>query len=135
MTEESSQSIQNRLLESESRLRSIFLAAPVGIGVVVNRVIKDANDRLCDMTGYSRDELVGQNSRMLYLTDSDYNYVGSEKYRQIAEKGTGSVETRWRRKDGTVIDVLLSSTPLNPVDLSAGVTFTALDITERKKDR
>ncbi|MFO7666694.1 MAG: PAS domain S-box protein [Desulfobacterales bacterium] len=132
MTEESSQSIQNRLLESESRLRSIFKAAPVGIGVVVNRVIKDANDRLCNMTGYSRDELVGQNSRMLYLTDSDYNYVGSEKYRQIAEKGTGSVETRWRIKDGSVIDVLLSSTPFNPADLYAGVTFTALDITEQK---
>ncbi|RPJ15659.1 MAG: PAS domain-containing sensor histidine kinase [Desulfobacteraceae bacterium] len=132
MTEESSQSIQNRLQESESRLRSIFLAAPVGIGVVVNRVIKDANDRLCYMTGYSRDELVGQSSRMLYSNEADYAYVGSEKYRQIAEKGTGSVETRWRRKDGTVINVLLSSTPLNPADLSAGVTFTALDITEQK---
>ena len=133
MVEESSQSIQNRLLESEIRLRSIFLAAPVGIGVAVERIIKDANDRLCGMTGFSRDEIVGKSARMLYLTDADYNYVGSEKYRQIAEKGTGSVETRWRRKDGTVIDVLLSSTPLNSSDLSAGVTFTALDITERKK--
>ncbi|MBU0545102.1 MAG: PAS domain S-box protein [Proteobacteria bacterium] len=133
MSEESSQSIQNRLLASESRLRSIFLAAPVGIGVVVDRIIKDANDRLCYMTGYSRNELAGQSARMLYLTDADYDYVGREKYRQIAENGTGSVETRWRRKDGTVIDVLLSSTPLNESDLSAGVTFTALDITERKR--
>ncbi|MBU2622785.1 MAG: PAS domain S-box protein, partial [Proteobacteria bacterium] len=133
MTEESSQSIQNRLLDSESRLRSIFLAAPVGIGVVVERIIKNANDRLCGMTGYSRDELAGQSARMLYLTDADYNYVGSEKYRQISEKSTGSVETRWRRKDGTVIDVLLSSSPLDPTDLSYGFTFTALDITERKK--
>jgi len=133
MTEESSQSIQNRLLESESRLKSVFLAAPVGIGVVVDRMIKDANDRMCRMTGYSRDELVGQNSRMLYLSDADYNYVGSEKYRQISEKGTGSVDIRWRRKDGKIIDVLLSSTPLNPADFSAGVTFTALDITEQKR--
>lgn len=133
MTEESSQSIQKRLQESESRLRSIFQAAPVGIGVVVDRVIKDANDRLCEMTGYSRDELLGQNTRILYLSDADYNYVGSEKYRQIAEKGTGSVDIRWRRKDGKIIDVLLSSTPLNPADFSAGVTFTALDITERKQ--
>jgi len=133
MAEESSQSLKNRLLASESRLRSIFLAAPVGIGVVVDRIIKDANDLLCDMTCYSREELVGQNSRMLYPTEADYDYVGSEKYRQIAEKGTGSVETRWRRKDGTVIDVLLSSTPFNRADLSAGVTFTALDITERNK--
>ncbi|MBU1398315.1 MAG: PAS domain S-box protein [Proteobacteria bacterium] len=133
MSEESSQSIQTRLLASESRLRSIFLAAPIGIGAVVDRIIKDTNDRLCDMTGYSRNELAGQSARMLYLTDADYDYVGSEKDRQIAEKGTGSVETCWRRKDGTIIDVLLSSTPLNPSDLSAGVAFTALDITDRKK--
>ncbi len=133
MPKEDNKSIKNRLLESESRLRSIFRAAPVGIGVVVDRMIKDANDRLYDMTGYSRDELVGQNARMLYPTEAEYDYVGSEKYRQIAEKGTGSVETRWRCKDGSVINVLLSSTPFNLNDLSAGVTFTALDITERKK--
>jgi PAS domain S-box-containing protein len=133
MGDASKASIQNMLLASECRLRSIFLAAPVGIGVVVERVIKDTNDRLCEMTGYSRDELIGKNARIFYPTDDDYNYVGSEKYRQIAEKGTGSVETRWRRKDGMIINVLLSSTPIDQSDLSAGVTFTAMDITERKK--
>ncbi len=49
-------------------------------------------------------------------------------------RGQGTVETRWKRKDGTIIDVLLSSAPLSiPSDHSAGVTFTALDITERKQ--
>jgi PAS domain S-box-containing protein len=114
----------------EKRLKSIFQAAPVGIGVVADRIIIDANDRLGEMTGYSRDELIGQNAGIFYLTDDDYNYVGVEKYKQISEKGTGSVETRWRRKDGTVIDVLLSSTPIDPSNLSAGITFTALDITK-----
>jgi len=47
----------------------------------------------------------------------------------IAKAGTGAVETRFRRKDGTVIDVLLSSTPMDAAHLSRGVTFTALDIT------
>ena len=42
-------------------------------------------------------------------------------------------ETRWQRRDGTIIQVLLSSTPLDPNDLSTGVTFTALDITKRKQ--
>jgi two-component sensor histidine kinase len=53
-------------------------------------------------------------------------------YQEIAATGSGTVETRWRRKDGVVIDVLLSSTLLVPGDNSAGVTFIALDITERK---
>ncbi len=114
-------------------LESIFRAAPAGIGMVRNRVIVQANDRLCEMIGYTSGELIDQNARMLYPTQEDYEWVGQEKYEQIARQGTGTVETRWRRKNGHVIDVLLSSTPLNLNDLSQGVTFTALDITARKQ--
>jgi len=123
---------EEALRESEANLRSIFRAAPTGIGMVVDRVIKQANDRLCEMLGYSRGELLGKSARVLYPTDEDFEYVGQEKYAQIRARGTGTVETRWQRKDGKVIDVLLSSTPLDPNDLSIGVTFTALDITARK---
>ena len=54
-------------------------------------------------------------------------------YGQIEECGTGTVETRWQRKDGSIINVLLSSTPLDLSDRSKGIMFAALDITERKK--
>ena len=61
-------------------------------------------------------------SRILYLTDEDYEFVGREKYRQIAQKGTGTVETRLRRKDeGGIINVILSSTVINPNDQSQSV--------------
>jgi PAS domain S-box-containing protein len=120
------------LKEREARLNSIFRAAPVGIGLVVNRIIKDANDNLCNMLGYSREEMIDMDARLLYPSIEDYVYVGREKYRQIGIRGTGTVETKWKRKDGSIIYVLLSSTPLDLNDLSAGVTFTGLDITERK---
>lgn len=119
--------------ESKSKLESIFRAAPTGIGLVSNRVLLEVNDRICQMTGYSSNELIGKDAKMLYPTDEDYEYVGREKYVRIRERGTGTVETRWKRKDGGIIDVLLSSTPNDPDDHLAGVTFTALDITERKQ--
>lgn len=124
---------EESLRESESRLRSVFLAAPVGIGLVSSRSLVDVNDTLCRMTGYSRQELIGKSSRTLYPSDEEYEYVGREKYRQIAEKVTGTVETRWQRKDGTIIHIILSSTPLDSEDISKGLTFTALDITDRKR--
>jgi PAS domain S-box-containing protein len=124
---------ERALRESEASLRSIFRAAPVGIGLVCNRVFMQCNERLCEMTGYQADELIGRNARMIYPDDAEYQRVGREKYGQIREHGTGSIETLWLRKDGTVINVLLSSTPLDPADLSQGVTFTALNITERKR--
>ena len=124
---------EQALRESEASLRSIFRAAPVGIGMVTDRVLRQVNDYICEMTGYSRNELVDQNARILYPTREEYERVGREKYVLIREQGTGSIETCWQRKDGKVIDVLLSSTPLDPADWSIGVTFTALDITERKR--
>jgi PAS domain S-box-containing protein len=117
---------------TEQMLASILRSAPTGIGVVENRVLVQVNDYILDLSGYTREELIGQSARMLYPTQEDSDYVGREKYRQIAERGTGSVETRWIRKDGSIRHVILSSTPLDPNDLSVGVTFTVLDITDRK---
>ena len=123
---------ENMALNSEPSLNSIIRAAPIGIGVVShNRVFKKVNVRLCEMLGYSREELLGKNARMLYLTDEDFEYVGKEKYAQIHDQGLGAVETRMQCKDGKVIDVLLSSAPIDSNDLSVGVTFTVLDITSR----
>ena len=124
---------EKALAESESYLSSIIHVAPVGIGVAINRVMQNVNDQFCQITGYTAEELIGKPARFLYPTQEDYDYVGQEKYDQIASKGHGSVETRFRKKDGTIINVLLSSTPINQSNLSAGVTFTALDITDRKR--
>jgi len=122
---------EEALRESEASLAGIFRAAPVGIGIVSDRVLIRVNDRISEMTGYSADELLGKNARILYPTDEDSEYVRTVKYSLIQEHGTGTVETHWMRKDGTIRDILLSSTPLDISDLKAGVMFTALDITDR----
>jgi PAS domain S-box-containing protein len=124
---------EDALRQREASLRSIFRVAPIGIGVVHNRVLTQVNDRICEMLGYAAEELEGRSARILYPTDEDFEFVGREKYLQIRARGTGSAETRWQRKDGEIIDVLLSSTPLDPSDWSQGVTFTALDITASKQ--
>jgi PAS domain S-box-containing protein len=122
-----------RIRKSEAWLRSIFMASPVGIGVVSGRVFLEVNDRFCQMTGYSPSELVGKSVRVLYPSQEDFNMVGEQVYNQVQRCGTGSVETRWRKKDGGIIDILLNLTPLDPAHMSGGITFTALDITERKQ--
>ncbi len=117
------------LREREQTLQGIFRAAPVGIGMVSHRVITQANDQLCRMTGYTRDELIGQDARMFYPSDEAYDYVGREKYAQILADGVGAVETRWRTKDGVVQDILLSSSPIDLSRPHEDVVFNALDIT------
>ena len=117
----------------EAQIISIFQAVPTGIGVAVERVITDANEHLCDLLGYSADELIGRDARMLYDSDAEFERVTRVKYPQIEKTGAGTIETRFLRKDGKSIDVWLGFSAIDPADLSAGVTFTALDISQRKE--
>jgi len=122
---------EQALRESEATLASILRATPAGIGLTRDRTLQWANAFLCSMLGYTKEELVGQSTRKLYATNEEFERVGVAKYTEMRRRGTGTVETRWARKDGKVLDILLSSSPLDAADHSAGVTFTALDITER----
>nr|WP_303646005.1 ATP-binding protein [Candidatus Solincola tengchongensis] len=121
----------------EKEVEGIYRAAPVGIGTVSypDRVIKRVNPRLCEMLGYREEELTGKSARMLYASEEEYMRVGEQKYRKIEESGIGSIETKWVTRDGKILDILLSSTYLDPSDPYRGTVFTAVDLTEMKKMR
>ena len=119
--------------KGQALIKSIYRSAPVGIGMVKDRTLVTVNDRIMEITGRTREDLEGKPARTLYPTDEDSEYVGREKYAQIKKHGTGTVETRWQHRDGRILDILLSSTPVDYQDWSKGVTFSALDITKRKQ--
>ncbi len=121
---------EEALRRGEEELRSIFSAAPTGIAVVVGRTIQSANDRLCELTGYAHDELIGRDTSGLYETGAEFERVGRETIRQIRHAGKGSLETRWVRKNGSTLDVLLSWAQIDPQDPGRGVTFAVLDVTK-----
>ena len=123
----------NSEISSKALLKSIFRASPTAIGTIRNRVFTSVNEKMCQITGYSKDELIGRKTRMLYPSIEDYDYVGSEKYDQIRNTGTGTVEAKWKTKSGKILDILLSSTPLAPGGVELDIVFTALDITASKE--
>jgi len=124
---------EEALKQSEALLKSIFQAAPIGIGLVYNRVLGWTNDQVALMLGYAVEELAEKSARVLYESDEEFERVGLEKYVEVLQGGPGGIETRWRCKDGPMLDILLSSKAIDPRDLSAGIVFTALDITARKR--
>ncbi len=125
---------EKNLLKKDAAQRSILRATPVGIGLVHNRVFSWVSEQVIQLTGYSEEELVGKSARMVYPSDEEFDKVGRIKYGQIQNNAEiGEVDTIWRKKDGTLIDVHLRSTPINHANLSEGVTFSVHDITERKK--
>ncbi len=114
-------------------LDAIVRAAPVGMGIVRDRVFHWVNRRFCELVGYTPDELLGRSSLFLYESEEEFRRVGEVKYRMISERGAGEVETRMIRSDGAVVPVLLSSTYLTPADPSEGVVFTTQDLSELQR--
>ncbi|MFO1497112.1 MAG: PAS domain S-box protein [Verrucomicrobiota bacterium] len=116
----------------QAKLDSIFRAAPVAIGVAVERILTELNDTFCQITGYARGDLIGKSARLLYPTQAEFDRVAEEGYDRLAEQGMFMIECRWRCKDGHDIEVLLRASHVVPNDVAKGVTFVGLDITERK---
>jgi PAS domain S-box-containing protein len=106
---------------------------PSGIGVVVNRTITQVNQALCDLTGYTAQELHGQSSRILYLNQDEFEYAGIRK-KELMESSRGEgIETKWFSKNGQVLDVLLTITSYENRDAYERVVFTITDISDQKE--
>lgn len=119
--------------KSEEQLSSLIRVAPVGICMISHRNFLVVNDRFCEMLGRTEEELIGASTQIAYYSKAEFERVGRDIYRQIHTDGTGTVECKFRSKDGKVLDVILSGTPIDSHDPLKGITLTVLDITERKK--
>jgi len=124
---------EEALRENDAVLRSMLDATPVGVALLVDRVFKKVNDSLCGITGYSAEELTGQSTRILYPDNDSFDRINEELYKPRDSKGVRILGSRIRRKDGNIIDVIISLSPFDPQDPDSGVTATIQDITDRKR--
>lgn len=124
--------MEEQILESQRELQAIFRTTSVGFAVLENRRFETVNEAACSMLGYNREELLGQKSRLIYPTDEDYHSI--EKVFELAKyKGAGSVETRLRRKNGEIINVIMNIAVFEVKDSGLRVVVSLVNITTRKK--
>ena len=116
----------------EQRLASIFRTIPIGLGLLRERVFVEVNDGFCAMLGYRREDLIGQSARMIYPDDAEFERVGREKYAEMRQTGHGEVLTRFQHKDGRIIEVQLGSTLVDRHSDASEVTFSVIDLSDRK---
>ena len=138
------ESRERSLAESAARMESTLAAAPVGIGTIRDRTVLDANERYLQLTGFEPGEQLGKPTRMLFESEEEYLRVGEVLYSGCAETGVGEVETRYRRRDGSFVDVLIRlaafpSSAQRRIKLTKDdiihnlATFSVLDISDRKR--
>jgi PAS domain S-box-containing protein len=122
------------LRESEERMRAIVEQSTVGMARadLSGRVIF-ANAPFCTMLGYKESELIG---RPVYtFTHPDDAKKTSESFRQLVNRAKPyDMEKRYVRKDGSVIWVSVSASPVRDRSgKTQSAVAVAVDITARKK--
>ena len=120
------------LRRSETRYRTLFGESRDAVYMNTREgKILDINQAGVDLLGYPRDELIGMNVRKLYVQPEERSVFQREIERQ------GSVrdyELKFRKKDGTQIDCLVTSTVRRAADGTVlGYQGIIRDITEQMK--
>lgn len=123
------------LKESEEAYRAAFELAPVGVGhVSAEGAYLLVNQRLCEIVGYSAEELRGMSTHDITHPDD------VQKGRDLLEKiGAGEIaryerEKRYLRKDGSVVWVHITVSTVRDSGGRPRYFITVVqDISERKK--
>ncbi len=118
--------------EKDNKIESIFRAAPVGIGLMKDSIITEANDMICKITGYPIDQITGREASFLYKSESEFRKIRELKQKKLKAGNTETIETSWLTSKGEEKNILLSSTFFNRINSNEGFTFTAMDITAEK---
>ncbi|MBS3742391.1 MAG: PAS domain S-box protein, partial [Candidatus Cloacimonetes bacterium] len=92
---------QKELQKSEKRFRSYIEHSPDGIFVANKKGdYLSVNKAACEVTGYSKDELLDMN--LLDLIPSEAKEIASKSFQTLPEKGKVSVEVPFQKKDGSL---------------------------------
>ncbi len=130
-----SRQAEEALRESEERFRATFEQAAVGL----SHVAPDGkwlwvNQKLCDIVGYTREELLNKNFRELtYPEDlaADLEFLDDL---MAGKRQTYELEKRYIRKDGSIIWIQLNVSLLRDAAGNAKYIISVVeDITERKR--
>lgn len=95
------------------------------------RRITEVNDYICRITGYSRDEIVGDTSQKLHVSQEAYEELGKRYADQLA-RGNFTIEWQFRHKNGTVFWAFVSGSAIDRSDFSKGFVWAITDITDTK---
>lgn len=125
---------EEALSQSERMLKTILSTSPIGMSLTKKRRIEWINDAWRQMFGFDDErDCLGQDVRMLYGSQDEYDRVGNEVYGNIEDGGTGETETRFIRTDGSIFDAHMRTKALDPADPDKGVISAISDISSRKR--
>ncbi len=108
--------LEEALHQSEKRYRAVVETALAGIGISdPEENMTFVNLAFAEMLGYTRDELTGMNLSQLTSTEEFDSYQDRTQER-IEGNVRDQYETVLRHKDGHMVSLLISASPLEKSD-------------------
>lgn len=125
--------IEEALRRSEEHHRTLIETMNEGLSVIdQNNIITFVNEQFCEMSGYSRDELLGYNYSV--LLDKENQHIFKKQWAERLSGDATPYELTVTRKDGKKIHALVSPKPLFDDEGKFAGSFAILtDITDRKQ--
>ncbi|MFY9315756.1 MAG: PAS domain S-box protein [Burkholderiales bacterium] len=123
------------LHDSEARFRAAFDQAAVGMARRdIDGLHLDVNQKLCDILGYTRDELLGLTSIDITLPAERPQAIEFNQRLRQGELSTDAREQQYLRKDGTPVWVNLSINVIHGPDGRPDHVIAAMeDVSQRKQ--
>jgi len=124
---------EEALRESEARLRQYYESDMIGAFYFnLDGSVTDANDKLLDIVGYTREDLKAGRVKWNKMTPPEYSRLDEQAIMELKSTGSNTpYEKEFIRKDGSRVPAIVGATTFDQVR-NEGVAFV-LDITERKK--
>lgn len=117
------------------RLEKIFESVNDAIVVTdLKRIIVDANESVERIFGYTRDELIGNVTEIIYPDRKAFEKAGRAALKEIQDRGFYAGEITLKRKNGITFPVLFSASLLtDTVGKPAGTVVVMHDLTRQKE--
>jgi PAS domain S-box-containing protein len=131
------QEIEQTLSQREAEFAAMFNSmADAVVFADPDRTMRLCNPAAEKLFGYSREELFGQRTQMLYVDSGDFDKQGQLRYRQGEGADIKPYEMRYKRKDGTMFYGETRGTQVKD-DHGNIIGFIAIfrDISEEKRQR
>lgn len=123
---------EQQLLTSIKEQNAVLDNASIGIGFIRDRRILRCNKHFEEIFDYSHEELVGNNSLMLYPDKEVYNKLGDDGYPVLNKGQCYKTEIQMKRRNGEIFWVSVTLNLIDSDNPDEGAIWIVEDIQEYK---
>lgn len=113
-------------------LETIFSTSLVGIVLVRNGLVVNANKRMCEMFGYDQDAMNNSDVRRLFSGRRTFRRFVRRHLHLLMDSNIEQVEYDLKKRNGVLIPCTLSGKAIDRSNLAQGTVWVIEDVSRRK---